>query len=162
MEHLEYDITLDEGTFFNTLSFSVQNTNILSYLHSSLVKLLNKHSISERSIKDIRCARISNKSNEYFRITIKYCNIPMINLQGLNEERKIRIALKHMGFSDHDIRNIAYRQNSKPKKFGWHVTLHDSNHDFDPDESFSERDYEIRMCKKLREVLGFEIDINYV
>ena len=162
MKSIEYDIKLEEGTFFNTLSFCVKNINILSYMQSSLVPLLNQHSISERSIKDIQCARISDKSGEYFQITVKYCNIPMISLQSLNEERKIRIALRHMGFADHDIRNISYRQKGKPGKFAWYITLHDPNHDFDPDESFSERNYEINMYKKLREVLGFEIDINYV
>lgn len=50
----------------------------------------------------------------------------------------------------------------KSEKFAWYITLHDPNHDFDPDESFSERNYEINMYKKLREVLEFEIDINYV
>ena len=86
----------------------------------------------------------------------------MINLQSLNEGRKIRIALRHMGFADHDIRNISYRQKGKIGSFAWYITLHDSNHDFDPDESFSERNYEINMYRKLREVLGFEININYI
>lgn len=162
MESIEYDITLEEGTFFNTLSFFVKDINILSYIHSSLIPLLNQRSISERSIKDIQFSRISNKSGEYFKITVRYCNLPAISLKSLSEEQKIRIALHHMGFAEHDIRNISYRQKGKSGNFAWYITLHDINHNFDPDESFSERNYEINMYKKLREVLGFEIDLNYV
>ena len=162
MSYTEYDVSLTEDTFFNTLTFSISASDIISYMKAPISHVLKQHSISEYNVKEMCISHINKKCSNYFRITIKFFNIDNVDLQGMNEETKIRTVLKHMGYADIDIKSISYRQKGRPNNFAWYIRLSDPNYDFDLDESYSARDYEIRIYKKLKEVLGFEIDIDFI
>ena len=82
----------------------------------------------------------------------------------MNEEDKIRTVLQHMGYENTAIKSITYNRKSKfnLSEFIWCIRLYDENYDFAPDESFSARDYEIHMHQKLREILGFDVEVNFI
>lgn len=164
MAYQEFDVTLKEEIFFNTLSFYVDTTDFIAYVHTSLEKLLERYSILQGNVKGIDIEKIDKDNQQLLFISIKYSTIDTFELETLKDEDKIRAVLNHMGFTDGDIKNITYKRKSKfnLSEFIWCVRLYDENYDFAPDESFSARDYEIHMHKKLREILGFDVEINFI
>lgn len=164
MAYQEFDVTLKEETFFNTITFLVDTTDCIAYAHTSLERLLERYSILQNNIKSINIEKVEKNNRQLLLVTIKYSTIDTFELQSMNDEEKIRAVLNHMGFAEHDIKNITYKRKSKfnLSEFIWCVRLYDENYDFAPDESFSARDYEIHMHKKLREILGFDVEINFI
>ena len=164
MAYQEFDVTLKEETFFNTLSYFVDTTDFISYIHTSLEGLLEQYSILQSNVKGIDIKKIDKDNQQLLFISIKYSTIDTFELSTLKDEDKIRTVLNHMGYNDCDIRSIFYKRKSKfnLSEFIWCVRLYDENYDFAPDESFSARDYEIHMHKKLKEILGFDVEINFI
>lgn len=152
---LETDVELTEDTFFNTLSFNIPEEFSFS---DFLPSILERYHIPNRSIKSINTLQLRNKK---VKCTVKYCHIPLISLQGPASEQQIRVALHHMGIADNNIKSIIYQQFGL-NNISWHVTMHDPNNCFDPDESFSQRDYERTVQKKLKELFGANFVIKYI
>ena len=164
MAYSEFDVVLKEETFFNTLTFYIDTTDFIAYARTSLEKLLEQYSILQNNVKSIQIEKVEKNSRTLLFVTLKYSTIDTFALETLKDEDKIRAVLKHMGFTDGDIKNITYKRKNKfnLSEFIWCVRLYDENYDFAPDESFSARDYEINMHKKLREILGFDVEINFI
>lgn len=164
MVYREFDITLKEETFFNTLSFFVDTTDFIEYTQTSVKSLLEHYSILQGNVRSITIEKVEKNNEQLLFVAIKYSTIDTFELETLKDEDKIRAVLNHMGYTDGDIKNITYKRKSKfnLSEFIWCVRLYDENYDFAPDESFSARDYEIHMHKKLREILGFDVEINFI
>ena len=164
MTYQEFDVTLKEETFFNTITFLVDTADLASYVHTSIENLLERYSILQANVKSINIEKIDKNNRQLLLVSIKYSTIDTFELSTLKDEDKIRTVLNHIGYTDCDIKSIFYKRKSKfnLSEFIWCVRLYDENYDFAPDESFSARDYEIHMHKKLREILGFDVEINFI
>ena len=142
----------------------VDTADLASYVHTSIENLLERYSILQANVKSINIEKIDKNNRQLLLVSIKYSTIDTFELSTLKDEDKIRTVLNHIGYTDCDIKSIFYKRKSKfnLSEFIWCVRLYDENYDFAPDESFSARDYEINMHKKLREILGFEVEINFI
>lgn len=164
MAYNEFDVTLKEEAFFNTITFFVDTTDFIAYARTSIERLLERYSILQNNVKSINIEKVEKNNRQILLVTIKYSTIDTFELQPMKDEEKIRTVLNHMGFTDNDIKSITYKRKSKfnLSEFIWCIRLYDENYDFSPDESFSARDYEIHMHKKLSEILGFDVEINFI
>lgn len=164
MAYNEFNVSLKEDDFFNTLTFYIHTTDFIAYASTSLQSLFERYSISQNDIKSINIEKVERNGEQLLFATIKYSTLDTLELQSLKDEEKIIAVLKHLGFTEQDIKNISYKRKSQfnLSEFICCVRLYDENYDFAPDESFSARDYEISMHKKLREILGFDLEINFI
>ena len=88
MTYQEFDVTLKEETFFNTLSFYVGTTDFISYVHTSLERLLERYFILQGNVKNITIEKAEKNSGQLLFVTIKYSTIDTFELETLKDEEK--------------------------------------------------------------------------
>lgn len=176
MPNKEFNVIWERLTFFDTLKFYVETSNVIKYLNSSLEKVLEEYEIDEDRIVNIDIDKVKireligvnfddvqNKENVFF-VRIKFCKFDRAELNDLNEEDRIRTVLKYKGYSDSDIRKISYRKYwSNSEELVWVAEVSDKTYDsFYPDESYSARGYESSIMNQIEEILGFVVIISFV
>jgi len=163
MNNNEFNIQRKEDTFFTTLSFFIPDEILTTCVSSILEDVIKKYSLPEQSIIDIHFFKTEQKGQKLISVVIKYCKFNPYELKALDEAEQIRFALKFMGYADKDIKSISYKKYwSNSNELVWVAVVSDSNYDFDPDESLSARDYEMKIYNDIKKVLGFSVHVDFV
>lgn len=176
MQNKEFNVTWEKLTFFDTLKFFVETTNVFGYLNTSLEQVLEEYGIEPdkivnldidkfniRKIVGINFDCVENKENVFF-VRIKFCKFNKAELEGMETQEKIRTVLKYQGYADSDIRKISYMKYwSNSEELVWVADVRDETYNsFYPDEDYSARGYESSLMSQIEEVLGFVVVINFV
>ena len=162
MKNNEFDIQRKEGTFYTTLSFFIPDEIFTKCVSSVLEDVIKKYSLPEENIVDVQFSKTVQKEQKLISVVIKYCNFNLYELENLDNEEQIRFVLKFMGYADKDIKSISYRKYwSNSNELVWVATVSDSNHNFDLDESFCQRDYEVSIRSAIESVLNFRVIIDF-
>ena len=162
MKNNEFDIQRKENTFYTTLSFFIPDENLTTCVSSLLEDVIKKYSLPEENIVDVQFSKTIQKEQKLISVVIKYCNFNLYELENLDNEEQIRFVLKFMGYADKDIKSISYRKYwSNSNELVWVATVSDSNHNFDLDESFCQRDYEGSIQSAINSVLNFRVIIDF-
>ena len=153
----------NEDVFYTTLSFSICEESITTCFSSVLEEIMEQYSVPEENIVDAQFTRTYEKGQKRISVKIKYCNFDIQEFETLDDAKQIRFVLKLIGYADKDIKSISYKKYwSNSNDLVWVATVSDSNHNFYPDESFSERDYELRIQAAIRGVLNFQVIVDFV
>ena len=176
MQNKEFNVTWERLTFFETLKFLVETSNIAAYLHSSFKSVLEKYEIAEdrivnldfdkvkvREIIGVNFEDVENKEDVFY-VRIKFCKFDREEFNGQDREERIRKVLNYKGYSNNDIRRISYRKYwSNSEDLVWVAEVRDETYNgFDPDESYSARGYESSLMSQIEEILGFQVIISFV
>ena len=163
MNNNEFNIQRKDRTFFTTISFTLQNGNLINCFSSEIKDVIKEYSISEEKIVDIHLSKVEQKNNECcVSVSIKYCKFDPYELKAMDKLEQIRFALKLLGYTDANIRSIKYRKYwSNSNELVWVADIYDPNYDFDPDESYSARGYESRVMNAIEEALGFLVIVDF-
>lgn len=163
MDQSEFNIQREEGSLFSTLIFSIPNKQLNTSIPALLEYVINTYSIIETSIVDIHISRTRKNAQNLFSLVIKYCNFNLSELQSLKEADKIRFVLNLMGYSDSNIKSISYKKYwANSDKLVWVATVYDSNYDFDADESYCARDYEVRIRSDIKNAIGLSVIVDFI
>lgn len=159
----ELNIQRKEGIFFTTLSFRIPDENLVSCASSVLQEVIKKYSLPEQRIVDIRFSKINEEVQKFISVVIEYCNFDPHELENLDKAEQIRFVLKFMGYTDDKIKDISYRKYwSNSNELIWVARVSDPNYDFDPDESYSERDYSNAVHFSIKSVLNFRVIVDFI
>ena len=162
MNNIESNIQRKESTFFTTLSLFIPDENLVTCVSSVLQEVIKKYSIPEQNIVDIQASRINQKEQKLMSVEIKYCNFDPQELEALDKAEKIRFALKIMGYKDNDIKSISYRKYwDNSDEVVWVARVYDPNYDFDPDESYCERNFISMKQSAIEGALGFAVILEF-
>ena len=164
MQHTELNVTRKDNKLFTTLNFTVNAYSIADYLQTSFQEFLSRFEISRENITYIHFEKLKQNGKDTISVTIKYCNINLNELALMDDETKIKTVLKHMGYTDSDIKSILYQKySSNSNELFWIASIRDKYYnDFQPDESYSAHNYYTSIHNAIHEVLGFVVKINFV
>lgn len=163
MNNNEFNIQQKERTFFSTISFNVPSGSSINYLCSVIQEVIKEYSIAEDRIIDIHFFKTEQKGKELKSVSIKYCKFNSYELKTMDKEEQIRFVLKMMGYSDRNIKSVTYRKYwSNSDELVWVAVISDPNYNFDQDESFSARNYEMSVRNKIKKVLGFLVIVDFI
>lgn len=162
MNENEYCIQQENGAFFTTISFTLQNGNLINCLSSEIHDIIKKYSISEERIIDIHLSKVE-KNDEVVSVSIKYCEFDPYKLKAMEKSEQIRFALNLMGYTDANIKSISLKKYwSNSNQLVWVAVISDSNYSFDPDESYSARGYVQSVMNGIKEALGFLVIVDFI
>lgn len=162
MNENEYCIQQENGAFFTTISFTLQNGNLINCLSSEIHDIIKKYSISEERIIDIHLSKVE-KNDEVVSVSIKYCKFDPYKLKAMEKSEQIRFALNLMGYTDANIKSISLKKYwSNSNELVWVAVISDSNYSFDPDESYSARGYVQSVMNGIKEALGFLVIVDFI
>ncbi len=163
MNNNEFNIQRKEDTFFATLSFFIPDASLTTCVFSIIEDVIKKYSIPEQSIMDIHFFKTEQEGQKLISVVIKYCKFNPDELKALGEAEQIRFVLKFMGYADKDIKSISYKKYwSNSNELIWVAVVSDLNYPSDPDETFSAKDYEMKIFNDIKKVLGFSVHVNFV
>ncbi len=165
MKIKDFEISREETDLYVTLSFFVPTyiyqSNTISNMCFFIKKILEEYNIFENNIDNIVFERVKSNKLGQIVVKIKYYKMDILELNSINEIERIRKVLNYMGYTNENIKKIT-KEKSKSNNEYWLAIVYDSNYDFDPDESFSARDYEIHKNKQISDILGFTVNIRFL
>lgn len=148
-----------EDVLFTTLSIKYRKRiNIFYNIQDILFKVFKEYDIEESNVQSL-CI---NQKGKDVCIKVKYCKV---NVQALtkstDKKEQIIITLNHLGYSLEKIRKIECQKKhpkcDKDSQMIWNIEL---NEHYDPDESFSQADYEMSLSKALSKFLETDISVS--
>lgn len=151
-------------TFWNEIKIYFEKSDISKVNFLDLVKEIflennvNENGIFEFSFNDILVFNHETKKNETcVQFLIRYLTIDLEDLHSKSEEEQIHFVLDELEYTDYTIQQ---KKSIDSDSLYWQIYIHDDDFDFDPDESFSEKDFYNFLYEIFNIVLNFRVCIN--
>lgn len=165
MKFNDFEISREETNLYVILEFCIPihgyESNINATMWLFVQNILDEYNISQNNIDNIIFERLKSDKKGQVLVKIKYYKMDILELNSMNKRERIRKVLNYMGYANEDIKDIT-KEKERYNDECWIATVHDLDYDFNPDESFSARDYEISKNKEISDVLGFTVNIEFI
>ena len=168
MQIMPEEVNVVEKVFWNELTMAFKPEDVFKIPFSSMVKEI----ISERSIKEDSIIEFSyketnsykhkfNKNQRVAEFFIKYLTIDLKELRSKPQEEQIRIILCKLGYTDEHVKKIEFcKLYNNSDELCWHASINHDDFHFDPDESYSERDFYGCLYNMFDIVFDFKLRVN--